>query len=257
MSLLSKLIKKIKSKIKKKLYKAIFSLLKEIGLKKIAHRFERRKNRASNLAFAKQAKNRKKNIQAQKVAYHVDQSDLYAQLKHNLAKYEGIVDHCYLDTRGNVTVGVGHLISKPEQALSLDFVYKHSGKKASDSDIKKEFNHIAKQPYGQKYAAGWYQHQSKLILSPASIDAITENHIQQFEKELCVLYGRDFVNYPHAVKLALFDMIFNLGMTKLNRFVKFNKLIKSGQFNKAANECRRRGIANSRNDYVKSLLRSA
>jgi len=34
-----------------------------------------------------------------------------ATLKKNLSKYEGKIEHLYLDTKGKVTVGIGHLIT--------------------------------------------------------------------------------------------------------------------------------------------------
>lgn len=60
-------------------------------------------------------------------------------------------------------------------------------------------------------------------------------------------------------KLALFDMIFNLGMTNLkNRWPNFNKHIKRRDWQKAATECKRKPpVSASRNQYVRDLLQKA
>ncbi|MDF4742558.1 hypothetical protein P3545_06470 [Vibrio parahaemolyticus] len=84
------------------------------------------------------------------------------------------------------------------------------------------------------------------------------HHIQSFEKELKVIYGDDaFTSYPDNVKLALFDMIFNLGMPKLkDTYPKFNGHIRNGNYQQAALESKRNGVQAERNAYVANLLRS-
>ncbi|WP_240457539.1 hypothetical protein [Vibrio neptunius] len=177
-------------------------------------------------------------------------------LCHNLEQYEGKVPHMYLDTRGNVTVGVGYLIANTHQAKELQLIHSSSGKIATKSEIIKEFTQIRRLPYGRKYGAGFYQKHTGLILSDQAMISMMEQHIENFENELWAIYGKtNFEQLPDNVKLALFDMIFNLGMPKLqNTFVKFNQHIQSGNFRKAAQECRRRGISDKRNQYVRSLL---
>ncbi|NUW66513.1 hypothetical protein HOP39_02585 [Vibrio coralliilyticus] len=180
-------------------------------------------------------------------------------LCHNLEQYEGKVPHMYLDTRGHVTTGIGHLIANTHQAAELEFLHLSSGKRATKSEIIKEFTRIRKLPYGQKYGAGFYKKHTGLILSDQAMFTMMEQHIESFENELWTIYGKtNFERLPDNVKLALFDMIFNLGMPKLkNTFVKFNQHIHAGNFRKAAQECRRRGISDHRNQYVRSLLERA
>ena len=129
----------------------------------------------------------------------------------------------YLDTRGHVTTGIGHLIANTHQAAELEFLHLSSGKRATKSEIIKEFTRIRKLPYGQKYGAGFYKKHTGLILSDQAMFTMMEQHIESFENELWAIYGKtNFERLPDNVKLALFDMIFNLGMPKLkNTFVKF------------------------------------
>lgn len=63
---------------------------------------------------------------------------------------------------------------------------------------------------------------------------------------------------PDEVKLALYDMIFNLGMPKLkNGYPNFNRHIGNNDWAAAARESRRHGISDERNLYVRTLLNQA
>lgn len=57
---------------------------------------------------------------------------------------------------------------------------------------------------------------------------------------------------------ALFDMVFNLGITKLkNQYVKFNEFIKSEKWDDVAKQSNRLGISPLRNRYVFDLFKAA
>ncbi|MFC4875135.1 hypothetical protein [Microbulbifer halophilus] len=89
----------------------------------------------------------------------------------------------------------------------------------------------------------------------------TSNH---FYSELTTIYSQkngfqnNFDQMPSEVQMALFDMIFNLGATKLQKlFLKFNDAIKKENWADAATECNRPDVSPSRNNYVKQLLTTA
>lgn len=178
-------------------------------------------------------------------------------LVQRLERYEGRVEHIYLDTEGYVTVGVGHLIVNADAAKRLNFVHQKTNKKATEDQIVEDYNSVKKQVKG--LVANSYRRFTKLKLSNVDIDKLTNQHVAQFERELGKIYGSEaFSNYPSKVRLALFDMIFNLGMTKLrNEFVNFNLHIKDRDWLLAAEESNRLGIADARNTYVRELLEKA
>lgn len=172
-------------------------------------------------------------------------------LRKNLERYEGKVAHMYLDSRGFVTVGVGSLLSKVGDAQKLPFL-KESGEYASQEEIGSEFNAVESQEGNR--VASYYQQFTALHLSNDAINDITNEHIETFYKELKVIY-EGFDDFPSKAKLALFDLIFNLGMTKLRKkWPKLNACVAASDWAAAAENCRRRGISDDRNDYVKELL---
>lgn len=176
-------------------------------------------------------------------------------LRAKLEKYEGNVPHMYLDSKGFVTVGVGHLISSVAAAQKLAFKTEKN-LPASAADIKLDYEAVKKQPANR--VASFYKKHTKLILPSVEIDKLTNKHIESFESELKRIYI-GFDTFPSEVKLALFDLIFNLGMTNLNnRWPTFNAAIKAKDWQKAADNSNRAApISAERNKYVKDLLEKA
>lgn len=180
-------------------------------------------------------------------------------LRVKLEKLEGRIDHIYLDTKGFVTVGVGHLISNAEAAKKLPFVRKDTGAKATAVEIEAEYNKVKGLPFGKRFDANSFRRHTELILPADAIDALTDSHIRTFTSELRRLYGAAaFDNFPVPVKVALYDMIFNLGMTRLKDiFPKLNRHIKNGDWAAAAEESKRTDVSLERNEYVKNLFLEA
>ena len=177
------------------------------------------------------------------------------ELRQKLAKYEGTVFHMYLDSNGYVTVGVGHLINTVADAQKLSFIDEKTKKKATADEIKTDFETVSKQQ--KKKRASFYKPHTKLVLEQADIDDLTNEHIDNFYKELKKIYS-DFDDYPEEARLALFDMIFNLGMTALRKeWPKFNEEIKIKDWRKAADESHRPDVSAERNMYVKDLFEKA
>jgi len=184
---------------------------------------------------------------------------LKTTLRAKLKQYEGQVNHMYLDTKGYVTVGIGHMISSVEEAKKVAFVNATSGTAATKKQIEDEYILIKSKPFGNAYSHRRFKKYTKLKISDSTIKQLTNKHIASFENELKKIYGTtEFNAHPDNVKLALFDMIFNLGMPKLkNKYPKFNRYIKAGDYKNAASESNRNGISAERNLYVKNLLSKA
>ncbi len=177
-------------------------------------------------------------------------------LKKNLIRYEGNVQHMYLDTEGHVTIGVGHLIRNLAAALKLNLVVGETGAIATEAQITADYEAVKKQSKGS-YAYLYKKH-TKLIMTVAEVSRLTNKHISSFYSELKKLFP-EFDDYPTEVRLGLLDMIFNMGMTRLSgKFPKLCKAVKAKKWAKAATESRRKPpISDARNSYVKELFEVA
>ena len=182
-----------------------------------------------------------------------------------LEEYEGRYDHLYIDTKGKVTVGVGHLVASE---INIAFVTMHklvnnlpSGL-ATLEEKKAEYRTISKQK--KNYRAAWYKQYTTLVMSDVDINSQRDKHVDSFYAELTSIYKKtngypdDFDNFPEKIQIALFDMIFNLGKTKLkNTFPTLNTAIKTSNWGKAALESNRPDVNASRNNYVRDLFNAA
>ncbi len=177
-------------------------------------------------------------------------------LRKKLDTYEGTIPHMYLDSKGYITVGIGHLITSVANAQLISFVDAKTNKKATAAEIKTDYDNVIKQTNNR--VASYYKKYTALKITQSEIDKLTNKHIDTFYKELKRIYT-SFDTYPSEVRLALFDLIFNLGMTDLrNNWPTFNKHIKALDWQKAANNSSRKPpVSAARNKYVKGLLEKA
>ena len=119
---------------------------------------------------------------------------------------EGNKPQVYKDTAGNRTIGIGFNLEDAgnrrflkEQNININELF--DGRKLSDTETKILYNHSLRQAFS---------------------DA------QKFDPNLA--------RRPEAVKMAIVDMAFNLGLTKLNKFVDMKAALMNNDYNAAADE---------------------
>jgi GH24 family phage-related lysozyme (muramidase) len=94
--------------------------------------------------------------------------------------FEGVVPHMYLNTNGNVTVGVGHLLSDANAATTLPFVKTSDGTAASGAEIAMEFQRIEGLAPG--HVASYYNPFTRLRLNQPDIDALLRSDLNETGK---------------------------------------------------------------------------
>lgn len=168
---------------------------------------------------------------------------------------EGSIDHMYLDTVSKVTVGVGNMLPNAAAAQALAFLQRSDNTPATQQQIADEFSTVSKQQPGK--IASSYKVYTKLYLTDAAIDALLQKRLDQFTVQLQKDFP-DWATYPDPAKLALTDMAFNLGNAGLvNGFPSLTHAAKNKNWNECANQCNRKGIADSRNAETKALFLEA
>jgi len=125
--------------------------------------------------------------------------------RHKLGEYESAIPHMYLDSKGQVTVGVGHLIADVQSAQELSFITS-KGIKATAKEIQIDFEAVKMQP-GNRLAS-YYKQFTNLQLSAQEIDKLTNEHVDTFYKEIKQIYA-GFDIFPSEAKLALLDLIYD------------------------------------------------
>jgi GH24 family phage-related lysozyme (muramidase) len=169
-----------------------------------------------------------------------------------LKEFEGLVPWMYRDTVGKVTVGVGLMLPNAEAAQTLPFLLNNHP--ATPEEIATEYARVDAMTMGK--AATFYKIPASLELTQQTIDAKLLSVLQGFEADLRAEFST-YDTFPDAIKLALLDMIYNLGPAGLFKgFQHLVSAVRSGNWSLAAAHCTRRGPAPSRNDWTKQQFLS-
>lgn len=182
-------------------------------------------------------------------------SDYLAASASQTIKFEGSVPWMYLDTRGNVTTAVGHMLASAEEAMSFDFVCLDESL-ATHAMIKACFERVHAMNPGLPAAA--YRWHGALELPSNAIDSLLSIDLAGHESLLRESFS-GYEDFPDEAKLALLDMDFNLGHAKLMR--EFNGFFCPAVARKdwvtAAAHCHRIGPSQQRNDWTKQMFLKA
>lgn len=164
-----------------------------------------------------------------------------------LRRWEGTVPYMYLDSVGLVTIGIGFMLPNVYAASTLPFV-NTDGSPSTQEEIAADFNRVKSLPQNKLPTA--YHSFSSPLLPDAEIVKLTASKINSFEVSLRRMYP-DYGIYPDAVKIALIDMIYNLGAAKLQaQYPKFNAAVRAHDWQLAASQCHRNGPSADRNAWA-------
>jgi GH24 family phage-related lysozyme (muramidase) len=159
----------------------------------------------------------------------------------------------YRDTVGKVTVGVGLMLPDAKAAEALPFVI--GTRAATPEEIAAEYARVDSLPIGR--ASAFYKTPTSLVLTQQTIDAKLSSVLAGFEADL----KSQFPHYdalPDGIKMALLDMIYNLGPAGLFKgFPHLVAAIQTGAWTQAAQHCMRRGPGEARNAWTREQFLSA
>ena len=174
-------------------------------------------------------------------------------LDESLAKlewFEGAIPWMYLDTRGNVTVGVGLMV--PDAAAAAKLLFMVGYRAATAEEIAAEFARVEAMPMGRP--ALFYRQDHGLMLEKSEIDCLLRTVLEGFEGELrAKITGYD--GFPDGVKMALLDMAYNLGpVGLLHGYPTLIAAVEAGNWPKAAANCFRHGPGAPRNQWTQKMF---
>lgn len=167
-------------------------------------------------------------------------------LKPILERVEGRVPHLYLDTKGFVTTGVGHLVPSLNHALTLSLAPKEK--------IESDWSSVKKMPPGlvaSKYAAC-----TVCRMSNHDIDTLFTSDIQRFVDGIAKTIPK-YGTWPELVQTAVFDMSFNLGMAGFAKYHHLLASLNAGDWKSCAAQCHRNGISETRNQQTAQMFLDA
>lgn len=154
--------------------------------------------------------------------------------------FEGNVPWMYLDTKGNVTVGIGHLLGNAGEAKQLFFVRSGTGIRATAAEIDRAFNAVARARFGSNVDAQSFRNLTQIELTTGEIDNIYKSDVAVFHTAVKGLFP-DFLTYPEIAKRAIVDLPFTMGVSGFRGIFKdFQAAVRSRNWKVAAVESERR-----------------
>ncbi len=170
-----------------------------------------------------------------------------------LEEFEGCVPWMYRDTVGRVTVGVGLMLPDAQAAQALPFLA--GSQMATPAEAASEFARIHAMPMARE--ASFYKVAGSLELTQETIHANLRMVLEGFEDDLRKEVSQ-YDGLPDGVKMALLDMVYNLGPAGLFRgFPHLMAAVKAGEWAQAASCCARRGPGPVRNAWTREQFLGA
>ena len=173
-------------------------------------------------------------------------------------QFEKNIPYMYVDTTGNVTVGVGHNLTAKGDQLTLPFKVKRLARKgvvtgskdpqkshdygipildsnltlnrpATAEEIKDDFQFLTNHTALGKYSAGadnkdLMRLQTTVELDPSDVDTLFHKDALAAITKAQDIFGSDFDSYPRGCRAGIIDIIFNTG--GLDNFPKLKQAIK-------------------------------
>ena len=161
------------------------------------------------------------------------------------AQWEGAVDHCYLDTAGVVTVGVGFALHSLQDVWKLPW---SPNAQAACAD----WNIVKGQAKG--HLASFYKRFCMARLPVAHMRPLFAAKMQGFQKLIAERWK--LYDQPINAQVALSDLVWNVGPAGLNKFAKLHAAVMARDWETAAVESRRKGIGDARNIATGALFRA-
>jgi hypothetical protein len=145
------------------------------------------------------------------------------------------------------------MLPDPKAAEALPFVL--GTRAATPQEIAAEYARVNAMPMGRSSA--FYKIPASLVLTQQTIDAKLTAVLAGFEADLRSRFPH-YDALPDGIKMALLDMIYNLGPAGLFKgFPHLVAAIQTGAWAQAAEHCTRRGPGPARNDWTKEQFLSA
>ncbi len=203
-----------------------------------------------------------------------------------LKYFEGYYEYFYVDTKGLVTIGTGLMYESADVAVSghpqedkLEFYSKDAITPLRGDElikaVKKDFTMVK----DMHLAAGMGTEKKTTIRATTeSLDKVFKTRLEtategarkyfEIDDSLSILYTRPykyFYQLPISVQYALIDMDYNLGTGGQNKKTKkysglmqyrtLRKTLKTGDWDKAAGECHRKGPSAYRNNQIAKWIK--
>ena len=135
------------------------------------------------------------------------------RFRKHVGYYEDLITYMYLDSKGLVTVGLGHLIPDVEAAMEMTFYERGTTTRVDEAGIMKAYNAVLNSGRRGDEAKEFKNlTDNDIDLDLTDIETLFNRDVAQF---LDLLKGPhyfpDFETYPASAQRGMLDMAYNMG----------------------------------------------
>ncbi len=173
-------------------------------------------------------------------------------------RIERYVPYMYLDEYGNVTVGIGHLITDADKAEPLSFVKRGTNDRADKQHIRNAFNkvRVSNLTPGQAHL---FENLTHIEILEPEAEKLAKEDMGMF---LNILkkgsYFPDFGTYPITAKMGILDMAYTLGaFGTRTSYPRFTAAVRRRNWKLAAQHSHRPQVSGERDAIVRDWFKQA
>jgi hypothetical protein len=183
--------------------------------------------------------------------------------------FEGAFPFMYLDSRGNVIVGVGRVLSTPSAAQLIKFLHRRDRSPTTRAQVTAAYMTVKAAPANRQATS--YRGLTDLDLAPGEADRMLDQDLEGAEDECRKLFG-GWSTFPLPAQLALLDMVHNVGQGRpltaaeqrtgqqehgIFQFGRLRASAARADWSAASRECERLGIPRPRNLWTRDRFLEA
>jgi GH24 family phage-related lysozyme (muramidase) len=164
----------------------------------------------------------------------------------------------YLDSVSTVTIAIGYALPDISDIDSINAINATNNSPATTAEKRAAWTVVQNisTPRGNKsnFAYTHFQNMTHIIVSTDEMSRLLDIKLGQFYLNLVQSYP-GFDSMPEPGKIGLFDMIYNLGPSRIiNEFPHFTKAVRARDWTTAAAQSERPQLSKRRNATVRTLF---
>ncbi|MFQ5783609.1 MAG: hypothetical protein ACE5H8_02145 [Alphaproteobacteria bacterium] len=163
------------------------------------------------------------------------------RFRKHVSDFENNISYMYLDSKGKVTVGLGHLLRDAEEAKRLPFFERGTTNRADPAHIENAYLKVLSSGLtGSKHTV--FKELTHIDLDLGAIETLFDDDVNQFLPLLTNKFP-DYETYPASVQLGMLDLAYNMGTEGFfSGFPVFREALKFRNWIKVAEQSHREEV---------------
>ena len=192
---------------------------------------------------------------------YISDEDLYNRIGVNIAQYEKLKQHPYLDSKGYITTGYGANINNKEDFMKVNFMI--NGRPATDAEKEQYYYDLRGKSMMIDANHNFIYHNmnadnfsgyTPLRISQEDALNMAQNHMTNDLAKVRREFS-DFDKFPLPLKEVLLDIQYNTGNLNRQNWPNLYQAIENRDINGIVQKVHRKDVGQERNDWAERTAR--